>query len=98
MTVVIPAAKSVIRSMPNLNIPEHDKLTAVKDHSQAIGEFLEWMSSDGIIKCRWEERHEEYFPIFEPIEKLLARYFDIDLDKLEQEKRLMLVVLREIQE
>lgn len=26
--------------------PEHEKMAAVKDHSQAIGEFLEWLSSE----------------------------------------------------
>ena len=77
------------------NYPEHDKLSAIKDKSQAIGEFLEWLdyeknyrvcslceSSDG-----WRE---EYSPIFTSNEKLLAEFFCIDLKKLEQEKRKML--------
>jgi hypothetical protein len=32
---------------------EHEKLAAVRDHSQAIGEFLEWMDNQDITRCRW---------------------------------------------
>lgn len=35
--------------------PEHDKLSAISDKSQAIGEFLEWMSGQGIQRMRWRE-------------------------------------------
>ena len=37
------------------NYPEHEKLSAVREHSQAIGEFLEWLNhSEGISLCRWQ--------------------------------------------
>lgn len=36
--------------------PEHEKLEAVKDESQTIGEFLEWLLSEhGVTLCRYEE-------------------------------------------
>ena len=36
------------------NYPEHEKLSAVREHSQAIGEFLEWLSqAEGISLCHW---------------------------------------------
>jgi hypothetical protein len=80
--------------------PEHDKLSAVKDKSQAIGEFLEWLDYEKNYRicslCENDDpwRSEEYVPIFTTNEKLLAEFFCIDLNKLEQEKRKMLDELR----
>lgn len=34
--------------------PEHDKLSKIKDRSQAIGEFLEWLSGQGVNLMRWQ--------------------------------------------
>ena len=33
--------------------PEHDKMAAVKDRSQAIGEFLDWMPTGGYFLGQW---------------------------------------------
>ena len=87
--------------------PEHDKLRAVKDESQGIGAFLEWLREEGLTVCRFQQlvRHsgelgdyspEGYYPTRDGTEKLLARYFEIDLDKLESEKHAMLYGLREV--
>lgn len=122
---------------------EHDKLHAVREKSQAIGEFLDWLDEKGIRLARYHEhadgcyephvhdygcsdscgarkndgKHSHPFagcslrceketnricgwrddalaPIHTSIEKLLAEYFEIDLDKLEREKRAMLAELR----
>ncbi|KKN06340.1 hypothetical protein LCGC14_1078360 [marine sediment metagenome] len=108
------------------NYPEHDKLETVKAHSQAIGEFLSWLSAQGLSRCHYlsevyicldcgeidpsrvslrreecpecdanvELREEGYYPDHRGVEKLLAEYFDIDLGKIEKEKRQMLGALR----
>jgi len=80
---------------------ELDKMHAVKDRSQAIGEFLDWLEQDGIMLCKWHERNDEdesdysgYMNVHESIEKMLARYFEIDLNKVEEEKRKILDELR----
>jgi len=39
--------------------PEHDKLAAVKNQSQEIGEFLEWLGNDSVFLCRWNESCSE---------------------------------------
>lgn len=80
--------------------PEHDKLHEVKkDKSQAIGEFLEWLqSSRGVILGEWLEGYEDRLqPISEDIQALLAEYFEIDLDKIEEEKCQMLEEMRKNQ-
>ena len=74
--------------------PEHDKLTAVADQTQAIGEFIEWLEGKGIFLARYVEgsnfpRHVHGFRI------LLAEWAGIDENKLEAEKRQMLASLRE---
>lgn len=35
--------------------PEHEKLSKVQDASQAIGEFLDWLTGEqGVQLCRWQ--------------------------------------------
>jgi hypothetical protein len=41
--------------------PEHEKLTAISDASQAIGEFLDWLSSEkSVHRMVWREWDEEF--------------------------------------
>lgn len=35
--------------------PEHDKLAAIQEHTQVIGEFLEWLASQGVQLMTWRE-------------------------------------------
>ncbi len=61
---------------------ECDKLHKIKDKAQSIGEFLDWLV----------EYHQVSLP--DSIVELLAEYFDIDLEKVEEEKRAILEELR----
>jgi len=67
---------------------ELEKLRSVQERSQAIGDFLGWLGEQGIFLCRSQERG--FYPIPETTEQLLAKYFNIDLNKVEQEKRAIL--------
>lgn len=71
--------------------PEHEKLSKVKHTSQAIGEFLDWLENEkGAAVCVLvrQNRHQHlYLPLQNNTEQLLAEYFDIDLKKLEEERR-----------
>ena len=80
--------------------PEHEKLAAIKDKSQTIGEFLEWLPTQGITLCTYYYGRKKgddggYCPAAASTTALLAKFFDIDLDKLESEKQQMLDSLRE---
>ena len=74
--------------------PEHEKLHQVKDKSQAIGEFLDWLGNERepraqlceLVKSEDTEDYE-FTPIVKNIQMILAEYFKIDLEKLEKEKR-----------
>jgi len=72
---------------------EHEKLAEISDKSQAIGEFLDWLTGEGVMLCE-VGLHDRYWPIQTTIPNLLAEYFGIDQEKLEREKRLMLDHMR----
>jgi len=77
--------------------PECEKVANVKDKSQAIGEFLEWLRIEkGIIMCERRGESDSLVPSFLRNEQLLADFFDIDLDLVEKEKRAMLEELRNL--
>lgn len=77
--------------------PEHEKLAKVRDRSQAIGEFLEWCNEQGWHLAEWvaDKWDDRMFPIHLSISEVLARYFDIDQGRLEEEKRALLQGLRD---
>lgn len=90
--------------------PEHAKLESVKEKSQTIGEFLDWLQTEQAVVLTREHQHSEFCyedgdcvcgaqrgdltPVISPIPQWLARYFSIDEEKLESEKRQMLDALR----
>ena len=76
-----------------LNTPTLDKIKAVHEESQSIGEFLEWLTQDHWI-CDYDKDAGTFFPTYSGIEQLLAEYFDIDLDQAEKERQALLDELR----
>ena len=80
--------------------PEHDKLQAISSTSQAIYDFLEDLQGKGVMLGHYVEiegyREEQFQPLGAPVDKLLAAHFDIDLDKIEGEKRQMIEEMREL--
>ena len=81
--------------------PECDKMVKVNEQSQTIGEFIDWLGQDRgmylVARCTVKECSktacvEGYVP---PINDLLAKFFDIDLSKVEEEKKAMLSEIRQ---
>lgn len=100
--------------MTDIDTPELDKMRSVKEHSQRIGAFLEWLSEKGVRflgenYCKncgssdiGESRGDGYCRScdsrnfgyrWSTIEQCLADYFEIDLKKVEEERRSILDVL-----
>jgi hypothetical protein len=119
----------------NDKYPEHAKLRAVVDESQAIGTFLDMgLADQSLVLCRFQEggnngepryvwfdglekdyeptaqdyfgRRADHNPDYEawddqlvlaskPIPEILAHYFDVDQDRLDEEKRRMLEEMAE---
>lgn len=89
--------------------PESDRLIAISDKSQIIGEFIDWLAEDGVILSREHQHSETCYEDgdricgtnkgqlifdYEPIQTRLARHFEIDLKKVENEKRALLDAIR----
>jgi hypothetical protein len=89
--------------------PEHQKLKAVRAKSQAVGEFLDWLTAEKRITLAVAHEHTascredglrcgysagDYLPASASTRELLAEFFDIDESKIENEKRAMLAELR----
>jgi hypothetical protein len=80
--------------------PEHQKLAQVKDTSQKLGEFLEWLDSQGLYICEAGDRGDAYAYLRSTlnIEGILAKYFEIDRKKIDDEKDWMLWHQRKLNE
>lgn len=78
--------------------PELDKQRRAREqgHSEEIGAFLEWLGEQDLCITEWREGigGGRFYEIDGGINALLARYFDIDLDKIEQERLAILKYLR----
>lgn len=75
--------------------PEHEKMAAVRVESEAISQFLDTTPYILAEMVQFEDREDpQLVPVAKSINQILAAYFDIDLDKIEQEKRAMLDQIR----
>ncbi len=80
--------------------PEHSKMSAVLGQTKAAGEFIDWLQSrtPAIHLLHVDERYpagpDRWNTPDKPLLGLLAEWKDIDLGKIEQEKRAMLEALR----
>jgi hypothetical protein len=69
--------------------PNLEKMRIARDtlHTQAIGEFLEWLyCEENLLVARYLDNRGTYQPIDETRERLIARYAEIDLDACNDEK------------
>ncbi len=72
--------------------PECDKMVAASDEGQTIGNFLEWAEENGYSLCR--STGNNYTPVRQSTEVILAEYFNIDLTLVEEERRALLERIR----
>lgn len=91
--------------------PECERVHEVAPKSQAIGEFVEWLESQGIVLATYHEhtegcyndedflvcgyRKDQLQPDHRNIQSRLAEFFGIDLNKVEKERRALLKYLAE---
>lgn len=91
---------------PKSKYPECDKLRSVAPVSNEIGSFLDWLRDEyAVVLGKWvaeedrfgrvkRDRDGDALHVLAPapfgLERLLAEYFEIDLDKVETERRQIL--------
>lgn len=76
-----------------MEYPEISKMKAVQSQSQSIGEFIEWLNENCMHIGEWVEcdhQQSDFQPIQMNIEQILAKYFEIDLKKVEEERQAIL--------
>lgn len=69
--------------------PEHEKMSKIAEHSQRIGEMIDDMQ---IVVCKVDDFGKIYSA--GSVLDQMALLFDIDLEKLEDEKQIMLAKLQ----
>lgn len=69
-------------------------MAAISDDSQKIGEFIDWLGNTNKMFIGEWTKYDDGVPIKISTEQLLAKYFKIDLNKVEKEKRQMLENIR----
>lgn len=85
--------------------PECEKLHAVHEESQKLGYFLDWLTGEyRVTLCKWHEAEydreldieypEGFYPTYEKIQDILAKYFGIDMNKVDEERVQILEELR----
>lgn len=74
------------------DFPEHKKLKEIRPYSQNIHEFMVWLNDKGIQLARYGS-FDRLHPVY-GVDKLVAEFFEIDLDKLENEKQQMIDMIR----
>jgi len=74
--------------------PQHDKLHEVKERSQTIGEFMEWLGAEKKLCLATWANDNWMLPAPYDIQDLLAEFFEIDRNALEAEKLHMLEAQR----
>ncbi len=77
--------------------PEHEKLKALNGANQTVGDFIEWLFGKYEL-AEWNTNQElsedELVPAHRSRDGLLAEFFNIDQNRLEEEKRAMLDEIR----
>lgn len=81
--------------MEKLKSPTLDKMVEIQEQSQLCGEFLDWFLRKYTVFDRKQKRESPYANVmgngdYINKEKLLAEFFDIDLDEAEREKDMLL--------
>lgn len=76
-------------------MPESARLASISSQSQPIGEFLDWLAMETEYHLAvYDDESGTFRASHPPIQRLLARYFGIDLERVERERRRLLAYIR----
>lgn len=77
--------------------PLHDKMAGLETERNTVQEFLDWLQANGYWICKQDE-NDRFWPTFKSNEKIIANFFDIDLNAFYAEKDALLAAIRKAQE
>ena len=86
--------------MEKIKTPELDKIREIRDKSQSIGEFLDWLLGEKGYHIAEYKKFDEFdeeqlVTIYLDREKILAEFYGIDLNKAEEERVKVLNSIRQ---
>jgi hypothetical protein len=76
--------------MAKTTYPEHEKLEALDGKNQLIGSFLDWLADEEEVNLCVYADNDRLVSYRKSTPDIIAKFFDIDPVKLEDEKRAML--------
>lgn len=76
--------------------PEHAKQKEVWDEAQGVGQFIDWLADNGYEIAEWDADGRRLHGSGKRPDELIAGFYELDLNKLEQEKRAMLAEMQAI--
>ena len=79
-----------------METPELDKMSAVQDKAFVLSEFLDYLTERRIHLAEYER--DRLFTIDVSNEQLLADFFEIDLKKVEKERRMLIEHISKLNE
>jgi hypothetical protein len=82
---------------------EVDKITAAREESRILSSFIDWLGENGYAICTLQKsgysKGSDLYEIWRhkrnSHEEMLADYFEIDLDKVEEERGALLESLQQ---
>ena len=83
--------------MSKIETPTLDRMVEIQEQSQLCGEFLDWFLRKYTVFDRKQKMESPFADVmgngdYINKEKLLAKFFDIDLDEAEREKDMLLQI------
>lgn len=74
--------------------PELDRRSEVLPKAEVLTEFVDWLNAEGFVIARIvpenEEQHAHIEANYEPYERMFERFFGLDGNKIEAERRALL--------
>ncbi len=82
-----------------MNTPTLDRMLEIQEQSELCGEFLDWFLYKYTVFEKKQKRETPFVDAYGTgdyvnKEKLLAEFFDIDLEEVEREKESLLISLK----
>jgi len=74
--------------------PEHEKIAALNGENEVVGDFIEWLRSQGYSVCKFVDGRRIPNIVNKSTEEWIAEYFELDREKFSEEKEAMFKEMR----
>ena len=95
LKVIADTSQAIGEFLDWLQAERKISLTEWREWEEEKPQFMATHQGVGSLDDTVMVKRKEYVPIYTSISKLLAEFFKIDLNKIEEEKRAMIKMLRE---